>query len=170
VAAPFNTLSEDLGGFVERIVPGAFARSLRERDVKAFVHHDLRLMLGRVGNGTLRLDEAAEGLRFEVDPPKTDTGFDTSRLVRRRDLIGMSFGFRVPEGGDAWAREGGRVVRTLLEVELVEISAVVFPAYPRTSIEVVPRDGSRRSRIAAIEANLGRERRLRTLQLEMEAA
>ena len=40
-AAKFNSPSEDLGGFVETIEPGAFRRSLRSRnDVKLLVNHD----------------------------------------------------------------------------------------------------------------------------------
>jgi uncharacterized protein len=39
-AAVFNSLSEDLGGFRERIEPGCFARACKEDDVRALKNHN----------------------------------------------------------------------------------------------------------------------------------
>src|SRR6185369_5208677 len=67
VAAAYNKESRDLGGFVEVISPGAFKRSLANRDdVKALFNHNAEAVLGRVRNNTLVLNDSTEGLRFTV--------------------------------------------------------------------------------------------------------
>ena len=171
IAAPFGQRSVDLGGFVETIAPGAFSRSLSGgRDIKAFQNHDSTLLLGRTGNGTLRLREEPRGLAFELDVPKTDPGFDTLRLVRRRDLFQMSFGFVVPDGGDSWERVTAGFVRTLRNVVLLEISPVAMPANLQTSIMVGDSRAARAARLEAREACLRRERRLRLLELQARCA
>ena len=48
----------------------------------------------------------------------------------------MSFGFRVRK--DAWDRPkdvNAPVIRTLLDVDLLEVSPVAFPAYPQTEVQ-----------------------------------
>ncbi|MGR6999934.1 HK97 family phage prohead protease [Yinghuangia aomiensis] len=53
-AAKYNTRSQDLGGFVETLAPGAFARAIREaHDVRAVINHDANLILGRTAAGNL---------------------------------------------------------------------------------------------------------------------
>jgi HK97 family phage prohead protease len=113
------------------IRPGAFAESLASgEDVIARFEHTQ--ILGRLSNGTLRLTEDARGLRFEIDPPDTQAGRDLLALLKRRDVKGASFVFRVRPGGDSWRREGETMVRELRSVKLVEVSPVSIPAYPAT--------------------------------------
>jgi hypothetical protein len=54
-AAVFNRWSVDLGGFRERIAPGAFTKTVREADVVALWNHDDGHLLGRIASGTLTL-------------------------------------------------------------------------------------------------------------------
>lgn len=134
-AAVFNQLSEDLGGFREQIAPGAFKRTLRNADVRALFNHDSNYVLGRSKAGTLTLAEDLEGLAIQVQPPETTWAGDLMTSMERGDLDQMSFGFRTIK--DKWeSGEGGLQLRTLLEVELVDVSVVTFPAYPQTDAAV----------------------------------
>jgi len=131
-AAVFNSKSEDLGGFIEEIAPGAFGGGLND-DIRALWNHESRYVLGRTTNGTLSLVEDERGLRFEVRPPDTSYAHDLIELIRRGDVNQMSFGFQVID--DEWRTEGGINYRTLKKVRLFEVSPVTFPAYPETSAE-----------------------------------
>ncbi|NEX63455.1 HK97 family phage prohead protease [Noviherbaspirillum galbum] len=136
-AAVYNSLSQDLGGFVERIMPGAFKRSLAKPDnIRALYEHDHQKTLGRVGAGTLELTENSKGLYFELTLPDTTYARDLGVLVQRGDIAGCSFGFRVPENGDRWDIRGGVLTRDLLDVELHEITITGNPAYLDTTVAV----------------------------------
>ena len=132
-AAKFNSRSENLGGFVETIMPGAFKRSLDSRnDVKLLVNHDSGRVLASTRSGTLRLTEDSVGLRVEADLPNTTDGRDMAELLRRQDLSSMSFGFSVIK--DSWSQDGTE--RSLKSVRLFETSIVAFPAYQATEASV----------------------------------
>jgi HK97 family phage prohead protease len=136
-AAVFNSLSADLGGFKERVVPGAFKNAVTSNvDIRALVDHDSTKLLGRTSNGTLRVSEDAVGLRVEIDLPDTSYAADVKSLVARKDIRGMSFGFRVPEGGQRFTKEGGHTVRELTNIDLREVTVTSIPAYADTSIYV----------------------------------
>lgn len=132
-AAVFNTLSEDLGGFREKIAPGAFKKAIEKDDIRALLNHDPNIILGRNTAGTLRLKEDKKGLAIELDPPDTAAGRDLMVSMERGDITQMSFGFRtiVQEWDES---DQNNVVRTLREVDLFDVSPVVFPAYPQTDV------------------------------------
>lgn len=133
-AAVFNQWSEDLGGFRERIAPGAFKRTL-ESDVRALWNHDPNFVLGRTLNGTLRLEEDARGLKVEITPPAGGIYDGFMANVKRGDVSQMSFAFSVVKD-DRQKDERGNNVRVLQEVRLHEVSPVAFPAYPMTEVAV----------------------------------
>lgn len=127
-AAVFGRLSQNLGGFVERVAPGAFTKTLEEQDVRALFNHHEDHVLGRLGAGTLRMVEDDDGLAYEIDLPDTTIGRDVAELLRRGDVSGSSFGFRVIE--DEWGEtEQGFPLRTLKQVSLRDVGPVTFPAY-----------------------------------------
>jgi HK97 family phage prohead protease len=136
-AAVFNRLSQDLGGFVERIAPGAFRKTLGEADVRALFNHDPSLILGRSKSGTLYMEEDDRGLAYDVKLPDTSYGRDLMVSIERGDVTQSSFGFRVIE--DFWDRtDDGYPLRTLREVSLHngDVSPVTFPAYLDTEVAV----------------------------------
>lgn len=135
-AAVFNQLSDDIGGFREKITPGAFADTIKNGDVRALWNHDSNYPLARTKNGTLRLEEDDVGLRFEAD--LLDEPFEAGliRRIDRGDVNQMSFGFMVLPDGQKWSMEGGGLVRTLTKVELFDVSPVTYPAYPQTDLSV----------------------------------
>lgn len=134
-AAVFNSDSEPLP-FIERILPGAFRKSLKSRNnVRMYLNHDSTMLLATTRAKTLRLMEDERGLKVEADLPDTTVGRDLSTLIKRGDVDSMSFGFSVPRGGDKFSDDG--MVRELKEVKLYEVSVVTgFPAYAATSASV----------------------------------
>jgi len=135
-AAIFNRRSENLGGFVEIIRPGAFRKAVEGADVRALFNHDPNYVLGRTTNGSLTLEENQKGLKFTATPPDTQWADDLLKSIERGDVSQCSFSFRVAENGDKWTEEKGAVTRELLELEyLGDVGPVTFPAYPQTSIQ-----------------------------------
>jgi HK97 family phage prohead protease len=133
--AVYNQLSQDLGGFRERIVSGAFTKTLQESNVKALWNHNDDYVLGSRKAGTLNINEDAGGLMFEAEPPDTQWARDFMLSVDRGDVDQMSFRFRTIR--DRWIQdEDGSVIRELVEVQLIEVSPVTFPAYPQTSVDL----------------------------------
>ena len=134
-AAVFNSDSEPLP-FIERIMPGAFRKSLKSRNnIRMYLNHDSSMLLATSRAKTLRLEEDQRGLKVEADLPDTTIGRDLSTLIQRGDVDSMSFGFSVPPKGDSWSDDGS--VRELKEVRLYEVSVVTgFPAYQATSASV----------------------------------
>ena len=146
-AAVFNRLSEDLGGFREKIAPGAFAAALKTSDVRALINHDPNQIVGRTGVN-LTLKEDKDGLFMELSPPPAGSArFDALAADIESGLITQqSFGFRVKT--DEWSedREKKEVTRTLREIEQVfDVSPVTFPAYPDTSVAKRSLDEFRKS-------------------------
>lgn len=131
-AAVFNTLSEDMWGFREKIAPGAFSGVL-ENDVRCLFNHDSDHVLGRTAAGTLRLTEDDRGLHMECDLPDTQCARDLAVSIERGDVSGQSFSFITDS--DEWNMQDGTQVRTITKVgELYDVGPVTFPAYPDTDV------------------------------------
>jgi len=147
-AAVFNQYSQDLGGFKERIKPGAFRNVLRAKpDVKFLVNHDASMLLGRSTNGTLEMTEDDTGLAFRVKLPNTTLAKDSYELIKRGDMSQCSFSFQVDPDGQDWGEDSEedpddrtkRVYfpsRTIREIsQLFDLSCVTSPAYKQTSVD-----------------------------------
>ncbi|WP_249976083.1 HK97 family phage prohead protease [Vreelandella olivaria] len=130
--AVFNKRSEMIMGlFKEEIAPGAFDDVLGD-DVRALFNHDANFVLGRTRSSTLALSIDAEGLRYEITPPDTQTVRDLVLApLSRGDITGSSFAFRVAPDGDEWREdEDGLIVRTINRFSrLLDVSPVTYPAY-----------------------------------------
>lgn len=142
-AIVYGGISHDLGGWRERFAPGAVRRSVqeiaggRDPDLLFLVEHDWGRMLGRTSSGTLELRHRDEGLDFALDVPDITDGRDLMTLVRRGDMRAMSFQFRAAVTD--WTEEeiDGELVqvRTVVDADLYEVSAVHSPAYPQTKLQ-----------------------------------
>jgi HK97 family phage prohead protease len=132
-ASVFNSPSEDLGGFIEYVAPGAFKRSLQSRnEVKLLWNHDSGEPLASLRGGTMQLIEDSRGLKVTAQLPNTTRGRDIAELLRTKVIDSMSFGFNVIK--DSWSSNGQ--TRTLESVRLFEVSIVSFPAYGATTAQV----------------------------------
>jgi uncharacterized protein len=141
IACSYGAISADLGGFVERIAPGAFSRSLANtsQDVVCTFNHDNNKILGRLKNGTLTLKDSPDALRFSCQLDKKQQAHkDLYYAVQRGDISECSFAFSVDnEGGskgesfsDARDERGQRIaLRTITAAKLFDVSAVTNPAY-----------------------------------------
>lgn len=142
-AAVFDSDSEDLGGFIERIAPGAFSAALETSDIRALFNHDPNYVLGRNRSGTLDVKEDDKGLWMEVTPPDAQWARDLMVSINRGDISQMSFAFRIEKGGDEWEKPttGGPMRRTIKRVkEVADVSPVTYPAYPDTQVALRSRE------------------------------
>lgn len=136
----YGKWSDDLGGFRERILPGAADESLSNNDdVRALFNHDPNFLLGRRSAGTVELEDQKKGLRYLIDPPQTPTIRDlVLGPMQRNELNQSSFQF-IPTK-DEWREPKDAVVkdglweRDLIAFRLIDVSPVTFPAYPQTDV------------------------------------
>jgi len=129
LALPFNRNSADLGGFIERIEPGAVA--VDDTDVVMLWQHDSTDPITRQSSG-LELEVRKSGIWFEAQASDfSDRQLD---LLQRGVVKSMSFGFVTVE--DDWEQDSKPVRRTLKQIDLREISPVTWPAYKQTSVAV----------------------------------
>jgi HK97 family phage prohead protease len=149
-AVRFNSLSLDLGGFVEKIAPGAFTQSLKDHsDVQILYAHDDSKILGRVSSGTATVTQDDDGVQFTCKLPDTSTARDLIALMERNDLSQMSFGFSVVPNGDDWQDVDGQIIRTVNTAILYELSVVGNPAYTESSVSLRSCPVTLRSKIKA---------------------
>ncbi len=141
----------------ERIAPGAFDRAIAEDDVIATFNHNPDLLLARTSSGTLSLKSDRKGLRYTIRAGDTSTARDVREHIRRQDLAGSSFTFRVTDQ-ELSEQKDGSLIRTITEVELYEVGPVATPAYAATSTQLACRD--RRKRMESELRKLDIQRKL----------
>jgi HK97 family phage prohead protease len=129
--------SRNLGGFIERVAPDAFSESRAAGwpNVVCRFNHNSDIVLGTIWADTLRLKTDSIGLDYQARPPESRT--DVREGVLRGDIKHSSFAFRVPVGGDEWGvTDQNFPMRTLRNVELVDVAPVLTPAYPDATAAV----------------------------------
>ena len=126
-------INDPAGDFIEVIRAGAL-EGADLSDTRLLYNHDLnKVPLARTPK-TMQLMHDPAGLRMIADLPDTPEANSVYTAVKRGDLSGMSFAFKVPQGGDSY--DVKTKTRTIHKIEKVyEISVVPFPAYPQTSVE-----------------------------------
>jgi len=135
-ASTFGIWYELWPGFFENVARGAFAKTIKEDDVRALMNHDPNYVLGRNKAGTLTLTEDERGLRYEIIAPETSFAKDLMVSIKRKDITQSSFGFNIVEQTFKYDKEKDEVRRTLNEVKLFDVSPVTYPANPSTEAHV----------------------------------
>ncbi|MBY0094939.1 HK97 family phage prohead protease [Priestia aryabhattai] len=134
-ALKFNSESEDLGGFVEKIDSRAL-NGADMSDVRALFNHDANQVLGRSKAGTLKLEVDEIGLKYTIDPPDTQSARDLLHSMSRGDIDQSSFGFSINhDTDDEWEynEQRGLYVRTIKQFRnIFDVSVVTYPAYSAT--------------------------------------
>ena len=170
-ALRFNTLSNDLGGFVETISPEAL-KEADLSDVRCLIDHDSSKVLGRTTSETLELKIDEEGLYFRTQLPNTTYAKDLYENIRLGNINQCSFGFILDEDGDEFEkREDGLFKRTLRKIKsLFDVSIVTYPAYNDTDVSPALRsiEQIKEQELADIKAKQQEEVRKQTELLKMQ--
>lgn len=144
------TSINDLAGSYTEIIKAGALDGADLSDVRLLVNHDAsKIPLARTPK-TMSLKVDAAGLTFEATLPDTEEARSAYAAVERGDITGMSFAFKVPEGGDHY--DPATNTRTINRIEKVyECSIVNFPAYPQTSVEARSARAASLDRFKAIQ-------------------
>lgn len=135
----FNSRT-DLGYFDEIIEPGALDKADLS-DVRFLVNHDTsKIPLARAkkgdSNSTMKMSVDKDGLSInvELDIENNPEARSLYSAIRRGDISGMSFMFSID--GEEWENiESEHPTRRIKKIsQVVEVSAVTFPAYEDTEI------------------------------------
>jgi HK97 family phage prohead protease len=136
-ASVFNAPYDVAGLFTETVLPGAFARTLRNEPKIHFLAMHGGIPLASTQGGTLKLREDDRGLAvlasLDLDSPYARS---VASAVARGDLDEMSFGFVVKQ--DEWSDDYSE--RSIHEVRLLEVSTVPRGANPATEGGIEPGD------------------------------
>ncbi len=126
-------INDVFGSYTEIIRAGALDGADLS-DIRLLYNHDLsKVPLARTPK-TMRFNLDTAGLKMTAELPDTEEAKSIYTAVKRGDLSGMSFAFKVPPGGDTFDAKTN--TRTITKIEKVyEFSITPFPAYPQTSLE-----------------------------------
>lgn len=158
----------DLGYFDEVIESGAL-NGANLKDVRFLVNHDLsKIPLARSRNNNanstmqMTLDDQGMLIRVNLDIKNNSDARNLYSAIERGDISGMSFMFAVDD--EEWTElESEHPVRHVKKIsDVVEVSAVTFPAYESTSINV-------RNKEALDSAKLALENAKRSQQQALES-
>jgi HK97 family phage prohead protease len=124
----------------EVILPEAVSRELiNQCDITAnFNHNDNKILARSVnGEGSLSLNIDDIGVAFSFDCPQSAS--DVYEGIKRGDLRGCSFAYSTDEdvtGNITYDSEDEQLIRNVHHIDrLYDVSIVVHPAYPQTSVE-----------------------------------
>ena len=161
----------DLGYFDEVIERGAL-NGADLKDVRFLVNHDVsKIPLARSrnnnANSTMQLmpDDQGLAIRVNLDIENNSEARNLYSAIERGDISGMSFMFSVDD--EEWTElESEHPVRHIKKIsDVVEVSAVTFPAYESTSISVRNKEALENARLT-----LDSVRRSLDSDLELEKA
>lgn len=165
----------DLGFFDEVIERGAL-NGTDLRDVRFLVNHDIsKIPLARSRNNNanstmqLTVDEEGMSIRVNLDVLNNSEARNLYSAIERGDISGMSFMFSIDE--ERWENlESDHPTRYITRISnVVEVSAVTFPAYESTSISVRNKEALDNAKLALESAKRNKKTALDS-ELELEKA
>ena len=127
--------------FYETIDPQAFVDSINNRPdgrpIDLYADHDPQKLLATTDNGSLELTVDDVGLHMSAHIVNTSDGRDAYELIKSGIMGKMSFGFNVRHAtmDYSYANAHQYPLRKVDSLDLMEVSAVRFPAYLDTNIE-----------------------------------
>lgn len=160
----FNSLSQDFGGWKEKISPDAISDEIINASDILFLlnHSDSRGILGRKrkGSGSLSTEIREDGVYFSFEAPQTSLGDELLEYLRRGDITQCSFAFTVDD--DDWKeQEDGTYIRTIKKFhKIYDMSAVYTPAYTDTEVKC--------ARFAEIKAQEAEEAKRKMEEMERQ--
>ena len=151
--------------FYEIIKPEAVEGILENSDVLALLNHDItRGVLARStnGQGSLKLTVDNKGVKYSFVAPNFGLGDELVEGIRRGDIKGSSFSFKIDRGGDSFERRNdGSYVRTITKfATILDMSPCYREAYEDTTVALRSLDEfetSNRSLIDDTKTDLGGE-------------
>lgn len=165
----------DLGYFDEVIERGAL-NGADLRDVRFLVNHDIsKIPLARSRNNNanstmqLTVDDQGMSIRVNLDIINNSDARNLYSAIERGDITGMSFMFAIDD--EEWSDlESEHPLRRIKRISnVVEVSAVTFPAYESTSISVRNKEALENAKLALESAKRSKEKTLDSA-LELEKA
>lgn len=137
----------DLGDFTEEIRKGALDET-DMKDVRFLVNHNIDMIpLARSRNNTenstmqFTVDEFGMNIRVNLDTEENADARALYSAINRGDISGMSFMFDVDRNDEEWqdleSEKPHRIINRIRKI--YEVSAVTFPAYEQTEINIEAR-------------------------------
>jgi HK97 family phage prohead protease len=169
----------DLGYFDEVIERGALDDA-DLRDVRFLVNHDTsKIPLARSrnnnANSTMQLmtNESGMDIRVNLDVERNSEARNLYSAIERGDISGMSFMFSIDD--EEWeGLDSDHPIRHIRKISnVVEVSAVTFPAYEDTEISVRNKEALDNAKLALDSVKRSQEQSLdneRESELELAKA
>lgn len=137
----------DLGDFTEEIRKGALDET-DMKDVRFLINHNIDMIpLARSRNNTenstmqFTVDEFGMNIRVNLDTEENADARALYSAINRGDISGMSFMFDVDRNDEEWqdleSEKPHRIINRIRKI--YEVSAVTFPAYEQTEINIEAR-------------------------------
>ncbi len=165
----------DLGYFDEVIERGAL-NGADLKDVRFLVNHDIsKVPLARSrnnnANSTMQLmpDDQGLGIRVNLDVKNNTEARNLYSAIERGDISGMSFMFAVDD--EEWTElESDHPTRHIKKIsDVIEVSAVTFPAYEDTEISVRNKEALENAKLALDSARRSLDSELELEKLKFES-
>lgn len=135
-AIVYNRESEDFGGLIEMVSPGAASDVLND-DAYGLFNHSMNHVIGR-NKVNIDLTEDAGGLKYRIKLPDTSLARDIHALVKAGIINKSSFAFTVKEERMIKPTDKTKPwIRIIDKLErLYDVSPVTIPAYPDTTVAI----------------------------------